>query len=252
VTHAVGAVLSSVSTTSSWLSRHTSSLGVVALTVALAGGVLGCALTSKGTPLSPRVFRPTTVSGDLSTAAAKTGTGLSLRLGRVRGAADLREPIAFRVSEYEVGYYEDRRWGERPEAYVKRALSEVFFGREGLTEIIAGAGPTLEVEVLSFEEIRGKEPHARVRLAYSLHDDRVVLLARTVVIDKPIDKQAGEEGGPAEPAAFVRAVSLALAAAVDQVTHEVNERLRAIPPPPLLPPDASASPAPLPSATVRP
>jgi ABC-type uncharacterized transport system auxiliary subunit len=227
-----------------------------ALVIALALGGGGCALTSKGTPFSPRVFRPTMGETDTASTAAKPGAGLSMRLGRVRGAADLREPIAFRVSEVEVGYYEDRRWGERPEAYVRRALAEAFFGRDGLTEIIAGQGPTLEVEVLGFEEVRGKEPRARVRLAYSLRNDRVVLLARTIVIDKAIDKPGSEEGGAADPAAFVRAVSQALAAAVEQVTREVNEQLRATLSPPPAPtstlPDASPSPASSSGATVRP
>src|SRR4051794_38545045 len=46
---------------------------------------------------------------------------LPLYLGRVGSSSYLRERVVFRDPDHKVGFYEDRRWTERPEAYVQRA-----------------------------------------------------------------------------------------------------------------------------------
>jgi uncharacterized lipoprotein YmbA len=191
----------------------------------LAGG--GCALTSKGEAFTPRIFRPTMETSGLAPGQPATGAKAdapTVRLGRIRGAADLREPIAYRVSEVEMGFYDDRRWGERPEAYVRRALVRALFERDGLGQSIAGGGATLDVELLAFEEIRGENPRARVAIEYALHDERTVIIARTVVVEKPIG--GASRAGPADAPAFVKAVSAALAEAIDRVATDIGQSLR--------------------------
>jgi ABC-type uncharacterized transport system auxiliary subunit len=79
----------------------------------------------------------------------------------------------------EVGFYDDSRWTERPEAYVARALDRALFGSGRLRHVLAGPAPVLDVRVLAFEEVRaqsGSSRRARVALAVLLHDDRTVLL----------------------------------------------------------------------------
>lgn len=209
----------------------------------LVGGLLvsalaACALTSKATPLTPRIFRPNIETRALAAGQSPTPAKVdapSVRIGRVRGTADLREPIAFRLSDVEMGFYEDRRWGERPEAYLRRAVVRALFERDGLGQVIGGGGPTLDLELIAFEEIRGDKPRARVAVEYALHDERTVLIARTVVVEKPI---AGATGGSpttaADAAAFVAAISLGISEAVDEIARDVGKGLRnsAVPSPP--------------------
>ena len=212
----------------------TRSLSIAAVTVALtlvSGLVAGCALTSKGPTRDPRIFRPALETGSLPDSAAFTAPkpgGPALRIGRIKGSADLREDMAYRVSEVEVGFYEDRRWAERPEQYVRRALVRALFERDGLGQIVGGNGPTLDVEVIGFEEVRGAAPQARVVLEYALHDEWTVIIARTIVVEKPI---AGA-GGPVDPSAFVTAISAALREAVDRVAVDVGKGVRMAGPPP--------------------
>ncbi|HEY3593834.1 MAG TPA: ABC-type transport auxiliary lipoprotein family protein, partial [Polyangiaceae bacterium] len=84
----------------------------------------GCALTSKSDPLMPRYFDPDLSS--LPTAAADTDgnpNAPSLRLGRVTAGEHLRERIVYRQANRELGFYEERRWTENPDVYLRRALA---------------------------------------------------------------------------------------------------------------------------------
>lgn len=212
----------------------------VSLLLALPLLVGGCALTSKATPLQPRIFRPNIETRALPAGQAPTpakADAPSVRIGRVRGTADLREPIAFRLSDVEMGFYEDRRWGERPESYLRRALVRALFERDGLGQVIAGGGPTLDLELIAFEEIRGDKPRARIAVEYALHDERTVLIARTVVVEKAIaGAGAASRDTAADAAAFVAAISQGLTEAVDEIARDVGKSLRtsgvASPPPP--------------------
>src|SRR5690606_12008324 len=61
---------------------------------------LGCALTSKGEPLTPRYFSPTL--GPAAAEARRDAAPLELRIGRIEPAAHLEERIAYRVDESEL------------------------------------------------------------------------------------------------------------------------------------------------------
>jgi cholesterol transport system auxiliary component len=198
--------------------------------LALALGVGGCALTSKGEPLNVRWFDPETVRPRLTSATLAAGPAAppapAIELGRVTSGLDLREKIAYRDSAYEVGFYDDKRWTERPEVYVRRELGRTLYEERGIRRPIGGSGPILDVEVLSFEELRGPARAARIRLRMLIHDDRTTLLERTLTIDRPL--RPGAKGFDA----VVQAMAEALASAAEEVATETELVLRSQPPNP--------------------
>ena len=190
-----------------------------------AGGVaallvqMGCALTSKSEAFIPRYFSPESGTAVPDPVAA---SGFELRLGRVNSAAYIKDKIVFRNSAYEVGYYEERRWTEKPESYVRRALSRALFDRRGIRQIVYGSGATLDVDVIAFEEVRAPAHLGRVILSYSLYDDRVVRLSRSVTVERPI----ANAGGDAAADAIVQALAQALVDSVDVLADQTAAELR--------------------------
>jgi ABC-type uncharacterized transport system auxiliary subunit len=188
----------------------------------VAGGSLvlcsGCALLSKAQPLSPRYFSP---EAPEQGAVAASAVPLELRLGQVEASAELEERIAYRTSEAELGYYETWRWTEPPQVYLRRALSRELFERRGLVRVISGVAPTLDVELVSFEEIRDGTPRGRVEVRISLRGERRVLLERSLRVERPI--ASGSEGDA--PLRLTKALSLALGDAVVQAADLVAARL---------------------------
>jgi cholesterol transport system auxiliary component len=202
--------------------------GRCALTLLL-GAVAGCALTSKSDPMMPRYFSPDEARGRTQLAAAsliavaEAGTqGIELRLGRVTAASYLGERIVFRDSNYELGYYEERRWTERPEAYLRRAMARALFEDRGLRRVVSGAGPALDIELSELAELRSP-PVVRVRATYVLYDDRVVRRQATLTIERPIPSTATARES-AETAA--RAMADAFGDAVNQIADRVAADLR--------------------------
>lgn len=177
-----------------------------------------CALTSKAEPLTPRYFSPEQESVPATPAPA--AAPVELRLGEVAAAAHLEERIAYRPSEGELGYYESWRWTEPPQAYLRRALSRELFERRGLVRVVSGNAPTLNVELTSFEELRGDPARARVEIAIVLRGDRRALLERT--LRKELALPAGSSD---EPLRLTRALSRALESAVSEVADQVSARL---------------------------
>lgn len=168
----------------------------------------GCAFFDRAKVRYPRYFSP-----DLPLATSKIGSkrsGVELRLGRVTAGSYIAEKIVFRESDYEVGFYDYLMWTERPEAYLRRALTRVLFEEEGLMRILSGAAPTLDVELVSFEEVRGPKPVALVRIAFSLHNDRVVFLQETMVVERPIDLRGNHSTADAVPEALGEALRIAV------------------------------------------
>lgn len=181
----------------------------------------GCALTSKSEPLDIRYFTPERVKAQLTSATeAPKNDALLLELGRVTSASHIREKMAFRDASWEVGYHEDRRWTERPDAYVRREIGRTLFEERGFRRSVGAANAaTLEIELIAFEEIRAKSTHvARVQLRMILHDGRDVLHEETITVDKPL---AGE--GEARVDAVVGATAEALDAAAALVADRTQK-----------------------------
>ncbi len=176
----------------------------------------GCALLSRGSSIEPRWFTPERVNA-LPGNPERQGSeaGCELRLGRVTSGADLGLHIAHGDGLYQVGYYEGLRWTQRPEQYVRRALGRALFEEGDLRRALTGTAPTLDVEVVEFEEVKSPTTHAaRVSLRVVLSNDRVIL-ERTVVVSTPVI------GDPFD--GFVAAMAQTLEAAAGKIAHDVRE-----------------------------
>ncbi|RYE82387.1 MAG: hypothetical protein EOO75_20785 [Myxococcales bacterium] len=191
----------------------------------------GCALTSRGKSMEPRYFTadiaPATAarSDNAPTAAATAGDeSMMLRLGKVRSGTDLKEEIVYRTSTHELGFYEEFRWAERPETYLRRGLVQALYSERGLKQALVGAMPTLDVELVAFEEVRGEHPVAHVVVMAALHDDRVVRYSRTVDVQKPLK---ADDRGVVEPTVLAATLTTALHEAVRTVSDDVVRELGA-------------------------
>jgi len=177
----------------------------------------GCALLGKNDPHVPRYF---TAEYEGDGPAAKVRTDLQLRLGRVEGWSHVREQLAARNSARELFYREDRRWTERPEIYLRRALSRALFEERGVVESLSGRGVTVDVELIAFEEI--EEPHkARMQALIVLRDDRIGLLTETITVERPVANSIEAD----QARAVVDALSQALHAGVTRIADRVVARL---------------------------
>ena len=179
----------------------------------------GCAFFGKTDPLDARYY-----SAELSDAPAvkaAPASGVPLRLGSISGATHLRERIAYRESEREVGFYEGRRWTERPESYLQRALSQALFEQRGMQRITSGIAPTLDVELTHFDELLGSPHTVRVRARVMLRDRRSTRFEHTFGADQEV--KGSEFVGVAE------ALSVALGRCVEQIADRVVAELRARP-----------------------
>lgn len=182
----------------------------------------GCALLTKSDPLVLRYFNPEPSAPPKATLRTAAGNGLELRLGRVNADAYIKDRIVHRDSAFEVGYYDDRVWTEKPESYVRRALARALFDERGLRQVLSGASLTLEVDVVAFEEVRAAAPFGRIELSYVLYDDRMVRLSRSVVVERPISVTKGADAA----SETVQALSDALVAAVDSIAEATATELR--------------------------
>lgn len=194
----------------------------------------GCALLTKAEPLTARYFsaepfdpyepgEPGAVSAVEPAATPRAAAARELKLGRVTSASYLRERLVFRDSAYELGFYEDRRWTEKPEAYLRRALLRALYDKGGFRHVVSGAGPTLDCELVELAELRAPAHIARARLDFVLYDPRSVLTEATVTVDLPI--AAGKDEGQAT--ATVAALSHALVSAVNRIVSRVSSNLDA-------------------------
>lgn len=183
-----------------------------------------CALTSKAELVDIRYFSPERVKPRLISEHATAGPNeaLQVRLGRVSSGPNLRERIAYRDAAYELGYYDDLRWTERPEVYVRRELGRSLFEAHGLHRVLGGAAPTLDVEVIAFDDLRLKTGRAaQVQLKVILYEGTGVMFENTLTVDRPVtgDKPKIED--------VIAALAAALDAAADEVALEVQNALAA-------------------------
>jgi cholesterol transport system auxiliary component len=189
--------------------------------LAAALALCGCALTGKGEPLVVRYYTPESGAATSGGATAPAAEPLTLMLGRVRASAYLKERIAYRASAHELGFYEGQRWTERPESYLRRALSASLFEQRGLEPAIAGPGPTLDVELIAFEETRAPAPVARLRAMYMLYGGGMPAVERTITVERPIARTQDPTDG------VVRALSAALDEGVARISDDVVSQLNA-------------------------
>ena len=187
--------------------------------VGMLAALPGCALLSKTAPLDARYFSPDVETPPPGPQNQATGAP-RLRLGQVQSGGHLRERMVYRSSDEEVGYYDDRRWTERPEAYLRRALSRSLFEVHGITRVVSGAAPTLDAELVAFEEIKSDQHKVRVQVVMRLDDATMGSTQRTITVERDV---AGTDDEDPQP--VVQALSRALADAVAQISDEVVDGL---------------------------
>lgn len=190
----------------------------------------GCALLSKSEPLVPRYFTPELSTADTQStggqAAASTAESYRrpLRIGRVAATSQLRERIVYRTSAEESGFYQTARWTERPENYLRRALSRALFEQRAFSRAVSGSAPTLQAELVAFEEVRGPPGRVRLQIVVTLDDDRASRLEQTVTVEHRLPSVTRE----ARAGAVARALGAALREAVERIAEQV---VAALPPP---------------------
>jgi hypothetical protein len=137
-----------------------------------------------------------------------------VRLGRVHSAPYLRDRIAHRESVYEVGFYDDRPVDRATRILRKAGGCAKLFQERGFKRATGGPAPTLEAEVLGFEEIRMAAVHAaRVELRYQLQNELAMLDEQTITVDRAIVGNSFES--------FVATISKALGKATDRIADAV-------------------------------
>ena len=186
----------------------------------LAALAAGCALSSRSAPLEIRYFSPEAPAIPAAPAArtAPAAPRAPLRLGRITPSAHLRSRIVRRSSSVELDLSETLRWTEDPDAYVRRSLARALFEERGLEQIVGGAAPTLEVELIAFEAVHRADRRAgRVELRYLLHDDRAVLASGDVAVERAARGRAIE--------LVVAAIGDAMAAATAELADRVARRV---------------------------
>ena len=180
----------------------------------------GCALLGKNDPIVPRYFTPE-LDGDAPSAPVRSD--LQLRLGRVEGWSHVRERMVARNSGREVFYSEDRQWTERPEVYLRRALSRTLFEERGLVASLSGRTVTLDVELIAFEEV--EQPHmARMQALLVLRDDRMGLLEETITVEQPVAKTEQADQARAAVDALSQALQTGVTRIADRVVAKLSER----------------------------
>ncbi len=191
--------------------------------LSLAIALNGCALLSKGEVPVRRYFSP-----DLPAAtppATEAHSNTELRLGRVTAGAAIAERIMFRESAHEVGFYDDRIWTQKPDQYLRRGLTRVLFEEQGLRSVMRGAAPTLDVELINFEEVKKPQHLARVKISFALSDERVVSLQQTLTVERPIAE------GDHDAEAVAQAMGEALRDALNDIASRVVADLAKAPAP---------------------
>lgn len=181
--------------------------------VALAPIVLvaGCALLSKAKPMDVRWYTPEHLRP--GPASPLPASGPALRLAGVRSGLDLEQRIVHGDGGYRMDYYEERRWTERPEVYVRNALNRVLFEERGFQRVVQGDATALNVEVLAFQEVNRPAVHG-VRIALRIAVSRKrVLFENTVEINEPVSGPRFED------------VVAAMARALDEAAGEVARRI---------------------------
>lgn len=204
--------------------RRRSAAGALILCALTGFAASGCALTSKSPPTAPRYFSPERAGEVVRPSARLAGRPVELRLGRVHAAAHLDERLVFRDADnYELGYYQERRWTEAPEHYLRRRLGRVLFEERGIQHVIGGDAMTLVVELGAFEEVRTPKRLARVQVTVRLQNQRSVRWQETLTAEQPVAVTASERSADA----LVEALGTALRGVVDRIADRAGVELTA-------------------------
>jgi cholesterol transport system auxiliary component len=162
-------------------------------------------------------------TGRASPLPSALAKGFAVRLGRVSSGTNLRERIAHRDTEFEIAYYDELRWTERPEVYLRRALGRALFDRHALPHAQFGRALTLDAELIAFEEVRLPTLRAaRIQLRWHLSDNERVVREQTVTMDRPLDSAARIEDMVAALAAVLETAAESIAAGTEATIQQLS------------------------------
>jgi ABC-type uncharacterized transport system auxiliary subunit len=171
----------------------------------------------------PRYFAPPSslgTSGD--SPADPAATDRPIRLRRVRSAAYLTEQIVWRESDVERGFYEQRRWTDFPSRYVERTMIVALDHTPGLRRVAVGGVATLDLELVSFDEVLAPTHVVEVTVVASLRGtDQRIIFERSFSVQQPI--------AAADAASAARAMGTALDEVVEQIASQVAAQAPAVP-----------------------
>jgi ABC-type uncharacterized transport system auxiliary subunit len=171
-------------------------------------------------PPPTRYFTPPSAIAAADDPPANHATVRLVRLRRVHAAAYLAEQIVWRGSDVERGLYEQRRWTEFPSRYLERAMKRALDGTPGVRRVESGRVPTLDLELISFDEILAPAHAADVTVVASLRDAEHTLFERSFTAQRAI--------ADPDPASAARAMG----AALDEVVRQIATEVAAQTPPP--------------------
>jgi hypothetical protein len=181
----------------------------------------GCALLSKSDSVYVRYFTPDLSDRrDTVVAPNAAANNLYVRLGPVNALSYIKDRIAFRDAD-EIGFHDLWQWTEKPESYLRRGMERALFEEHAVHQIISGPGPTLELELDAFDELRGPRHVARVQVTWLLHDGRTVLVQNTVTVDHLVPGAADAKA----PEPLVSAMSMALADVIAEIVAGITPEL---------------------------
>src|SRR5262245_23067813 len=166
-------------------------------------------------PTDPRFFRPEAATLDGGDVKPQAENPVAVRLRPVRASPFLRDRMVWRQSGVEYGFYEERRWSELPASYVQRALGTALRQTPGLRLTDDLGAPTLQVDLLAFEEVLTPAHVAAVSLQVLLRDRDRRLLDRIFTAQSPIASDAPSE------------TAIAMGRALDEVVSRVATAVRA-------------------------
>jgi ABC-type uncharacterized transport system auxiliary subunit len=136
----------------------------------------------------------------------------------VHAAAYLTEQIVWRTSDVEYGLYEQRRWTDFPSRYLQRTLVQALDRTADVRRVATGAVPTLDVELVAFDEVLTPTHEAAVAAVATLRAaDQAAIFDRTFAARRPIPDDT--------PSAVARAMGAALDEVVEQIASEVGAQL---------------------------
>ncbi|HZV01953.1 MAG TPA: ABC-type transport auxiliary lipoprotein family protein, partial [Planctomycetota bacterium] len=147
----------------------------------------------------------------------RVGGAMSLRLRRVRAAAWIDEPIAYRKYDVELGAYTGLKWCEPPAKTVERALADELFTRQAFASAEERV-PQLDVELTEFVEVLAPKHEARISIVTSLEDENGRGLFREIVTEtEPIAQD--------DPAWLARAMGDALGRVTRRTAETIAEHM---------------------------
>jgi uncharacterized lipoprotein YmbA len=193
--------------------------------------VESCALTNRGTSLTPHYFDvavPPKTSSETVPIASPTmaqsedahgAAPCALQLGAIGADDGIGESIVYRTSAQQVARYETRRWSASPEQYLERALVRRLFDEGRCRRVLSGVAMTLDARLIAFEEQRGMPNCAHVAVHIIVSDGQTALHEETVDRVGSCRPATSEEQSFEE---FVRAISQALDDIVARITEVVS------------------------------